>query len=55
MYPIDVSYLMRRHLIGMNGNDPTLPHVPPRRRRLVEPLRTVVRWRSVPRDSVDAL
>jgi hypothetical protein len=55
MIPIDVPSLMRRNLIGMNGDDPTLPHVPSRRRRLVEPLRAVVRWRSAPRDSGDAL
>jgi hypothetical protein len=46
---------MRRSLIGMNGDDPTLPHVPSRRRRLVEPIRAVVRRRPVPSDSVDAL
>ena len=55
MIPIDVPSLLRRNLIGMNGDDPTLPHVPSRRRRLVEPLRAVVRRRSAPRDSVDAL
>jgi hypothetical protein len=55
MYPIDVPSLMRRSLIGMNGDDPTLPHVPSRRRRMVEPIRAAVRWRSAPRDSVDAL
>ena len=55
MIPIDVPSLIRRNLIGMNGDDPTLPHVPSRRRRLVDPLRAVVRWRSAPRDSGDAL
>jgi hypothetical protein len=55
MYPIDVPHLMRRSLIGMNGDDPTLPYSPPRRRRLVEPLRAVVRRRPAPTDGVDAL
>jgi hypothetical protein len=55
MYPIGVPSLMRHSLIGMNGDDPTLPHVPSRRRRLVEPLRAVVQRRSAPSDSVDAL
>jgi hypothetical protein len=55
MYPIDVPSLMRRHLIGMNGDDPTVPHVPSRSRRMVEPLRTVVRRLAAPRDGVDAL
>jgi len=55
MYPIDVPSLMRRGLIGMNGDDPTLPHTPSRRRRLVEPLRAVVRRRSAPHDTIDSL
>jgi hypothetical protein len=55
MYPIDVPSLMRRSLIGMNGDDPTLPDTPSRRRRLVEPLRAVVRRRPAPRNSTDAL
>jgi hypothetical protein len=55
MYPIDVPSLMRRSLIGMNGDDPTLRHVPSRRRRMVEPFRAVVRWRPAPRDSIDPL
>jgi len=55
MYPIDVPSLMRRSLIGMNGDDPTLPYTPSRRRRLVEPLRAVVRRQSAPRDGVDTL
>jgi hypothetical protein len=55
MYPINVPYLMRRGLIGMNGDDPTLPYTPSRRRRLVEPLRAVVRRRPAPPDSIDAL
>ena len=48
MYPISVSSLVRHNLIGMNGDDPTLPYAPPRSRRLMEPLRAVVRRRSAP-------
>jgi hypothetical protein len=46
MYPIDVPSLVRRNLIGANGDDPTLPHVLARRSRLVDTLRAVVRRRS---------
>jgi hypothetical protein len=45
---------MRRSLIGMNGDDPTLPETPARRRRLVEPLRAAVRRRSASRNGIDA-
>ena len=48
MHPLNVPGLVRNNLIGMNGDDPTLPYVPSRRRRLLEPLRAVVRWRSAP-------
>jgi hypothetical protein len=46
MYPIDVNSLMRSRLIGARGDDPTIPDVPSRRSRLVEPVRAVVRRRS---------
>lgn len=48
MYPINVPGLVRNNLIGMNGDDPTLPYAPPRRHRLMEPLRALVRRRSAP-------
>jgi hypothetical protein len=55
MYPINVSYLIERGTIGMNGDDPTLPEEPSRRSRLVEPLRAAVRRRSAARGRTDAV
>jgi hypothetical protein len=44
-YPINTRAMVRRNLTGAFADDPTIPHVPSRRRRL---LRALVR---TPRDS----
>jgi hypothetical protein len=42
-YPINTRAMVRRHLTGAFADDPTIPHVPSRRRRLLRALQRTAR------------